>query len=110
MTVRPIIKALGPALAVLVGLSAASPAFADPYDYRDRRDAITSSAGEANAANIATHMVNPWPPYVRDSRIGVDGRRAGLGITRYQLNQSIPPKGLENAPVQAGGSGASMSK
>lgn len=100
--------------AVLLGLAAslaALPALADPYDYRDRSDTITSSAGNAHAANIAVHTVNPWPRYAKKWRMTLDGKRAGLAITRYQANQSIPPKGLENAaPDVSSGQGASVTK
>jgi hypothetical protein len=108
------IKALGAALVSLALPAAATlPALADPYDYRDRSDMITSSAGNASASNIATHTVNPWPRHAKNPKINIDGRRAGIAITRYQLNQSIPPKGLENAPVDigsGGSSGASLAK
>jgi hypothetical protein len=105
LTAHRRIHFIGGALAWLAVAAAMPPVLADPYDYRDRSDAITSSAGDANAANIATHTVDPWPPYAKNTRIDIDGRRAGLGVTRYQMNQSIPPKGLENAPVDIGGGG-----
>jgi hypothetical protein len=106
LTVHRCIDTLGAALFWLAVPAAALPVLADPYDYRDRRDTITSSAGNANAANIATHTVDPWPPYAKNPRMNLDGRRAGLAITRYQHNQSIPPKGLENAsPLDTGSGG-----
>lgn len=101
--------AFAAALAALAFAAAAPPAVADPYDYRDRRDTVTSSAGNANAANIATHTVDPWPPHAKNARIPLDGRRAAIGITRYQMNQSISPKGLENAPLDIGSGGQSGS-
>lgn len=109
MTHRHRIAAIG---ATLFGLAvaAAPPASADPYDYRDRRDTLTSSAGNAQAANIAVHTVNPWPRHARNSRINLDGRRAGLAITRYQKNQSLAPKGLENAAPDLSGQGPSVAK
>jgi hypothetical protein len=111
LTVHRRIDTLGAAFFWLAVAAAAAPVLADPYDYRDRRDSITSSAGNANAANIATHTVDPWPSYAKNPRMTFDGRRAGLAITRYQLNQSIPPKGLENAaPLDTGSGGASVTK
>jgi hypothetical protein len=104
------IKTLGATLVWLALPAAALPALADPYDYRDRRDTITSSAGDANASNIAVQTVDPWPPYAKNPNINLDGRRAGLAITRYQLNQSIPPKGLENTPALDMGSGTALTK
>jgi hypothetical protein len=72
----------------------AFPALADDYDYRDRRDTISSSAGNANAANIATQTIDPWPPYAKNTENHLDGQRARVGITRYQENKSVPPRGL----------------
>ncbi len=104
------ITAIGATLIGLAVAAAALPVLADPYDYRDRRDTLTSSAGNAQASNIAVHTVDPWPRHARNSRINLDGRRAGLAITRYQKNQSIPPKGLENTPPDLSGQGASVAK
>ncbi len=106
---------LGAALLACVFAAVSPPALADPYDYRDRRDTITSSAGNANAANIATHTINPWPPYAKNSRINLDGRRAAIAITRYQQNKSIDPKGLENTAISiqmgpGGQSGTALTK
>lgn len=90
----------------------AKPLLADDYDYFDRRDTISSSAGNANASNMATQTIDPWPPYVRDTYYPTDGRRAGVGISRYQQNKSIQPRGLNTTTIseQAGpGSQASTS-
>jgi hypothetical protein len=108
------ITAIGAALFGVAVLAAALPVLADPYDYRDRRDSITSSAGNANASNIAVHTVDPWPRHAKNPRIPLDGHRAGIAITRYKQNRSIEPKGLDNTPaidLGAGGqSGASLAK
>ncbi len=82
----------------------AGTALADPYDYRDRRDTISSAAGNANAANIAVQTIDPWPPYAKRTTNHLDGRRAAVGITRYQQNKSIDPKGLSTTTIseQAG--------
>ena len=112
MTDHHRIKAIGAALLGLAVSAAALPVLADPYDYRDRRDTITSSAGNANASNIAVHTVDPWPRHAKNPRIHLDGRRAGIAITRYQQNRSIEPKGLENTPAfdVSGPSGTSLTK
>jgi hypothetical protein len=83
---------------------ASGAALADDYDYRDRRDTISSSAGNANAANIATQTIDPWPPYAKNTNSHLDGQRARVGITRYQENKSVPPRGLGTTTIsgQAG--------
>ncbi len=104
---------LGAALLWLAVPATALPALADPYDYRDHRDTITSSAGNASAANSAIQTIDPWPHHARNPRINLDGKRAGIAITRYQQNRSIDPKGLESTPVEPtlmGQSGTSITK
>jgi hypothetical protein len=104
---------LGAALFWLASTAAALPAFADPYDYRDRRDTITSSAGNANASNIAIQTLDPWPRSAKNPRLPLDGKRAALAITRYQQNKSIEPKGLEGSSAgsdQSGQGGPSLAK
>ena len=96
-------------LALLAG-STTLPAHADPYDYRDHRDGITSSAGNANAANIAVQTIDPWPPYSKNTKLNLDGRRAQVGITRYQQNKSIEPRGLNTQTLsEQAGPGAQSS-
>ena len=98
MTVSRIL--LGAALLALT----AFPALADDYDYDARRDTISSSAGNANAANIATQTIDPWHPNAKNTQNHLDGQRARVGITRYQDNKSVQPRGLNTTTVtgQAG--------
>jgi hypothetical protein len=102
--------ALGAGLLLLAVGAVALPALADDYDYEDRRDTINSSAGDANAANIATQTIDPWPPYAKNTNSHLDGQRAGVAITRYQQNKSIPPSGLNTTTLsQQAGPGAQAS-
>lgn len=99
---------LAAALAAMTG--AALPALADDYDYFDRRDTISSSAGNANAANMAIQTIDPWPPYSRNTKSHLNGNRAGVAITRYQQNKSISPKGLSTTTIsEQAGPGAQSS-
>jgi hypothetical protein len=99
---------LAAGLAVMTG--AVMPAFADDYDYLDRRDTISSSAGNANAANMAIQTIDPWPPYSRNTKSHLNGNRAGVAITRYQQNKSISPKGLSTTTIsEQAGPGAQSS-
>jgi hypothetical protein len=61
-------------------------------DYRWRGDSITIEHGNSVAHNIAVQTINPWPWYVRNSKIDVDGQRLLHGITRYKANRSIQPR------------------
>ena len=95
---RQSIALTGALLAMAIGGSAL-PAFADPYDYFDHRDGITSSAGNANAANMAVQTIDPWPANSKNTKTHLDGQRAGVAITRYQQNKSIQPKGLGTTTI-----------
>jgi hypothetical protein len=91
-----ILRALAVA-AVIAGT--ALPAAADPYDYLDHRDTITSSAGNANAANMAVQTIDPWPAKSKNTKTNLDGKRAQVGITRYQQNKSLDPRGLGTTTI-----------
>jgi len=55
----------------------------DPFsDYLQRSDTILLGAGNAKDANAAIHIITPWPPYVGNRRIHIDGRRAVEGVER----------------------------
>jgi hypothetical protein len=101
------------AIAALLGIGLAAPAFAFDDEYLDRRDTLTKGAGDAQAVNAATQTLDPWPPYARNTDIKVDGKRAELGMTRYQKNKSIEPRGLTTSsisPAKSGGGAAATSK
>jgi len=102
------------AVAALLGLAMAAPAWAFDDDYLDRRDTITKGAGDAQATNAVTQTLDPWPPYARNTNIKVDGKRAQIGITRYQENKSIQPQGLTGSSIAGGssqgGAGAGVTK
>ena len=68
-------------------------------DYGAPRDSITVHLGNSVANNIAVQTVDPWPRYVGDARIDVDGQRLMIGIARYKANKSIPPRGLSTQSI-----------
>jgi hypothetical protein len=65
----------------------------DPHGYLDRRDAISLTAGDANATNIATQMVDPWPAYAGERDIAYNGQRTQAAVERYRNNKVIAPRG-----------------
>lgn len=56
--------------------------------YRQRIDTATTSSGNAQNVNTVTHMITPWPPYVRNRRIPGNGARMVGAVKRYQEPQS----------------------
>ena len=87
------------AFVVLVGGSfAGSGALAwdqDPFAmYFQRSDKITLGEGDAKAVNSATHVIDPWPRYVGNRRIPVNGDRLSRAVERYRqgsYRQPAPP-------------------
>jgi hypothetical protein len=63
--------------------------------YRQRIDTATTSSGNAQNVNAATHMITPWPPYVHSRRIPGDGSRMVGAVERYR-----GPRFPANPPAQ----------
>jgi hypothetical protein len=79
-------------------------------EYLQRSNKITLSAGNAKEVNAATHVIDPWPPYVGNRRIPGNGERMVSAIERYRDVYKIPlaPRPIFT-PVPAGaGQGASL--
>jgi hypothetical protein len=94
----------------LLALAVCGSALADDYDYLDRRDTISSSAGNANASNFATQTIDPWPPYAKNTKSHLEGNRAAVAMKRYQQNKSIQPRGLSTTTIsEQAGPGAQSS-
>ena len=70
-------------------------AFADdPFEqYFQRKEGVTYGAGNAKAINSATHIIDPWPWYARNTRIPGDGARMSGAVERYHDVSKLP-----NAP------------
>jgi hypothetical protein len=112
-------KAVLLAAAMLPAIGAAQAGDYDWEDifapYRQRIDTATTSSGNAQNVNAATHVITPWPPYVRNRRIPGNGARMVGAIKRYQEpTPDAKPAGgagaalLENLlkpAAQAGGGG-----
>lgn len=75
----------------------------DPFsDYLQRSQGISTSAGNANAANEAIQTITPWPRYVGDRRIPLEGRQGVDSIERmYKVPDPFDQKG---AGAQGGAS------
>ena len=70
--------------------------------YFQRSDKITLWEGDAKAVNAATHVIDPWPRYVGNRRIPVNGDRLSRAVERYRqgsYRQPAPPI----SPYPAGG-------
>lgn len=83
-------------LAVLLAGMAAGCA-----DNLHHRDAVTTHAGDAQAANIALQMIDPWPPEAAITDIDSDGERGVKAIETYR-------KGAESSEPSAGAVGITL--
>jgi hypothetical protein len=76
----------------------------DPFsDYLHRGQSIFLGAGNANATNEAIQTITPWPYYVYDRRIPVEGRQGVEAIQRmYRTPDPFEQQGSGGAPAGAG--------
>jgi hypothetical protein len=77
--------------AAFAAILASSEAWAWDQDfaaqYFERKDTIVSGAGDARDVNAATHIIDPWPPYVGDRQIPANGERMTGAVDRYRTNR-----------------------
>ena len=81
------IAALG-ALLAIAGCSS-TIGFDDPFaDYLQRTALVSTTGGDAQAANIAMQTATPWPRYANDTNIPANGARIVKVINRYESGSS----------------------
>jgi hypothetical protein len=68
--------------------------------YFQRYDGIMPGAGDAEAVNTATQMIDPWPPNVGNRHIPGDGERMANAVRRYRDVSKLPCAPAPLAPVQ----------
>jgi hypothetical protein len=102
------IASLAAALAV-AGCSS-TVGFDDPFaDYLQRTALVSTTGGDAQAANIAMQTPTPWPRYSNDTNIPANGARIAKAITRYESGSSSSSGGdsaASSATNPGGSSGA----
>jgi hypothetical protein len=80
---------------ILTGQAAVMCCLALPWDdpfeqYFQRKDTVTLGAGNAKAVNSVTHVIDPWPRNVGNTRIPGDGGRMAGAIERYRDVSKLP--------------------
>jgi hypothetical protein len=81
--------------------------FDDPSaDYLQRTALVSTSGGDAQAANIAMQTATPWPRYSNDTNIPANGARITKVITRYESG-SASASGGDSATPSAASQGGS---
>lgn len=85
--------------------------------YLQRFDGVQPGAGDAKEVNAATHVIDPWPPYVGNRHIPGNSERMANAVRRYRDVSKLPCAPPPIAPVQieikgftgSGGSGGGSS-
>lgn len=80
-------------------------------DYVARRDTLTLGSGEAVHANMAQHVIDPWPRHAMSVDPYTDGERMAHAAERYRnpttgSNLSVVPP-IQAAPGNIPGVGVS---
>jgi hypothetical protein len=99
---------------VAAGLAAPAAHAGDYWDsfvrqYVQRLDGISPDAGNAAAVNTATHMIDPWPPYVGRRHFNSNGARMADAVERYRDVRKLPLAPPPIAPIAISPSGLSGS-
>jgi hypothetical protein len=81
--------------------------FDDPTaDYLQRTALVSTSGGDAQAANIAMQTATPWPRYSNDTNIPANGARITKVITRYETGSASSGGGDSATPSAANPGGS----
>jgi hypothetical protein len=93
-----------------VGGCSSTIGFDDPTaDYLQRTPLVSTSGGDAQAANIAMQTSTPWPRYSNDTNIPANGARIVKAITRYESGSAgggASDSATPSAAAPGGNSGA----
>jgi hypothetical protein len=97
---------LGAPLAV-AGCSS-TVAFDDPFsDYLQRTALVSTTGGDAQAANVAMQTATPWPRYANDTNIPANGARIAKVITRYESGAASASDSATPSAASPGGNAGS---
>ena len=93
--------------AYLCLIAALAPALGgwDDYCGCERIEFVTPGVGDAVQVNKDIQMITPWPPYVNNRNLDLDGHRASLAMRRYRHNAVIPPNPLNAQMAREHGNG-----
>jgi hypothetical protein len=94
------------AASVAVAGCSSTVGFDDPTaDYLQRTALVSTTGGDAQAANIAMQTPTPWPRYANDTNIPANGARLVKVINRYESGSSGAGASDGATPTAAGPGG-----
>jgi hypothetical protein len=90
------------AVSVAVAGCSSTVGFDDPFaEYLQRTALVSTTGGNAQAANIAMQTATPWPRYSNDTNIPANGARITKVITHYESGSSSSSGGDSATPSAA---------
>ena len=85
VALRSAIAIVSLAASLAVAGCSSTVGFDDPFaDYLQRTALVSTTGGDAQAANIAMQTATPWPRYANDTNIPANGARIVKVINRYE--------------------------
>ncbi len=67
------------------------------YSHMTREDKVSPAAGDAVRAAMAMQTVDPWPEYVLDKDLVMDGELAQKRLSDYKAGNTKPLDGARSA-------------
>jgi hypothetical protein len=96
------------AAALLVSSCSSTLGFDDPSaDYLQRTALVSTTGGDAQAANLALQTPTPWPRYSNDTNIPGNGARMTAAIKRYESGAASAGESSGQTSTNPGGSSGS---
>ena len=81
----------------LLGLTLSACSSADLY--LDRCETVALHAGDAQASNAVTQMIDPWPRHSGQRNIAFNGEKMQTAQERYRTGRIIPPVNATTSSV-----------
>ena len=110
MAFRSALALLSLTLSLALAGCSSTVGFDDPSaDYLQRTAFVSTSGGDAQAANIAMQTATPWPRYSNDTNIPANGARIVKAINRYESGSAgagASDSAMSGASNPGGNSGA----
>ena len=69
-------------------------------EYVERREGISRTGGDAVRANIAVHVIDPWPPGAHDRRIIIDAERQTARTKAFNAGSTAPTRAETGAAAE----------
>jgi hypothetical protein len=105
VALRSALAVLSLAMSLALAGCSSTVGFDDPSaDYLQRTALVSTSGGDAQAANIAMQTATPWPRYSNDTNIPANGARIVKAINRYESGSAGAGAGASDSATSGAAS------